>query len=72
MLIGTINDKHKQKLLVTLRDVKGTKMIDLRVHQTGQDGELIATPAGVSITADQAGQAIELLKEARRRVAGLS
>ena len=68
MLIGKINDRHKQKLLVTLRDVKGTKMIDFRVHQTGQDGELIATPAGVSITVDQAEQAIELLKEARRRI----
>ncbi len=71
MLIGKINDRHKQKLLVTLRDVKGTKMIDLRVHQTGEDGELIATPAGVSITADQAEQAIELLKEARKKIAGL-
>jgi hypothetical protein len=71
MLIGKINDKHKQKLLVTLRDVKGTKMIDFRVHQTGEDGELIATSAGVSITADQAEQAIELLKEARKRLAEL-
>jgi hypothetical protein len=71
MLIGKINDRHKQKLLVTLHDVKGTTMIDFRVHQTGQDGELVATPAGVSITADQAEQAIELLKEARRKIAGL-
>ncbi len=72
MLIGKINDRNKQKLLVTLRDVKGTKMIDFRVHQTGQDGEFIATPAGVSISADQAEQAIELLKEARRKIAELS
>ena len=69
-IIGKINDRHKQKLLVTLHDV-GCKMIDFRVHQTGQDGELIATPAGVSITADQAGQAIELLKEARRKISDL-
>lgn len=44
MLIGKINDKHKQKLLVTLKDVKGTKLIDFRVHQTGQDGELDRHP----------------------------
>lgn len=72
MLVGMINDRHKQKLLVTLRDVKGTKMIDFRVHQTSQDGEFVATPAGVSITADQAEQAIVLLKEARKRIAELS
>jgi len=72
MLIGKINDKNKQKLLVTLKEVKGTKMIDFRMHQTGQDGELIATPSGISITTDQAEQAIELLKEARRKLAELS
>ena len=69
MLIGKINDRNKQKLLVTIREVKGTKMIDLRVHQTGDDGELIATPAGVSLTFDQAERAIELLGEAKKRIA---
>ncbi len=71
MLIGKINDKRRQKLLITLKDVKGTKLIDFRVHQTGEDGELIATPAGVSITGEQAAEAIELLKEARRRLGEL-
>lgn len=68
MLIGKINDRNRQKLLVTIREVKGTKMIDLRVHQTGDDGELVATPAGVSLTSDQAERAIELLGEAKRRI----
>ena len=70
MLIGKINDGNRQKLLVTIREVKGTKMIDLRVHQTGDDGEMLATPAGVSLTFDQAGRAIELLGEAQKRIAG--
>jgi hypothetical protein len=69
MLIGKIDSKIRQKILVTIRSVKGTSMIDFRVHQTSEDGELIATPAGVSLTFDQAKQAIELLKEAKRRVA---
>jgi Transcriptional Coactivator p15 (PC4) len=68
MLIGKINDKKYQKLLVTLREVKGTKMIDFRIHHLGVDGELVATPAGVSLTVDQVGQAIELLGEAKKRV----
>ncbi len=38
------------------------------MHHLGVDGELLATQAGVSLTADQAGQAIELLVEARRRL----
>ncbi len=68
MLIGKINDNKHQKLLVTLRDVKGSKMIDLRIHQVGTDGEFVATPSGVSLTADQAAQAIELLIEAKKRL----
>ncbi|MBP1734196.1 MAG: Transcriptional Coactivator p15 [Deltaproteobacteria bacterium] len=68
MLIGKINDKKYQKLLVTVREVKGSKMIDFRIHHLSVDGELVATPAGVSLTIDQVGQAIELLGEAKKRV----
>ena len=68
MLIGKINDRNRQKLLVTIRNVKGIKMIDFRLHHTADDGELVGTPAGVSLTLDQAGQAIELLQEAKKRI----
>ncbi len=68
MLIGKINDRNRQKLLVTIRNVKGTNMIDFRLHHTADDGELVETPAGVSLTLDQAGQAIELLQEAKKRI----
>lgn len=68
MLIGKINDKKYQKLLVTVREVKGARMIDFRMHYLSADGEFVATPAGFSLTVDQTGQAIELLSEARRRL----
>ena len=66
MLIGKINDRNRQKLLVTIRDVKGAKMIDFRLHHTADDGQLVGTPAGVSLTLDQLEQAIELFQEAKR------
>jgi hypothetical protein len=68
MLIGKINDKKHQKLLVTLREVKGLTYIDFRVHSVGTDGEFLATPAGFSLTADQTSQAIELLTDAKKRL----
>jgi len=68
MLIGKINDRNRQKLLVTIRSVKGIKMIDFRLHHTADDGELVGTPAGVSLTLDQAEQAIGLLQEAKKRI----
>ena len=70
MLIGKIDVRPREKILVTIRDVKKTRMIDVRVHHTSEDGELVATPAGISLSQDQVDQAVELLKEAKARVAG--
>ncbi len=69
MLIGKIDVRSRQKILVTIRDVKNIKMIDVRVHNTGEDGEMVATPAGISLSGEQVDLAIELLKEAKLRVA---
>jgi len=69
MLIGKIDVRSRQKILVTIRDVKKIRMIDVRVHNTCEDGEMVATPAGISLSGEQVDQAIELLKEAKLRVA---
>lgn len=61
MLIGKINDKTRRKILVTVKKIKKVVMIDMRLHEISNDGEFIATPAGLSLTLDQARQAIELL-----------
>lgn len=61
MLIGKINDKARQKILVTVKKVKGAELIDLRVHSINDNGEFIETSAGVSLTLDQAKQAAQLL-----------
>lgn len=61
MLIGKINDKTRRKILVTVKKIKKVAMIDMRVHEISNDGEFIATPAGLSLTLDQAKQAVELL-----------
>jgi hypothetical protein len=68
MLIGKINDKNRQKILVTVTKVKGIPMLDLRVHHISEDGEFIATPAGVSLTLEQAKQAVELLIEGSEKL----
>jgi hypothetical protein len=68
MLIGKIDMRSRQKILVTIRDVKNIKMIDMRVHNTDDDGEMIATPAGISLSEAQVDKAIELLTEAKLKV----
>ena len=69
MLIGKLDMRRRQKILVTIREIKKIKMIDLRVYETSEDGEMVATPAGVSLSPDQVEQVIELLKEAKRKAA---
>ena len=69
MLIGKIDLRPREKILVTIKDVKKTTVIDVRVHHTGEDGEMVATPAGISLSESQIDQAVELLKEAKARVA---
>jgi hypothetical protein len=69
MLIGKIDLKSREKILVTIRDMKKARVIDMRVHHTSDDGEMVATPAGISLSEDQIDQAVELLKEAKARIA---
>jgi hypothetical protein len=67
MLIGKITYGNRERLMVTLLDVKGTKVIDFRVYNIQQDGELTATPAGLSLRTDQIDAVIELLQEAKKK-----
>ncbi len=69
MFIGKIDVRAREKILVTIKDVKKTRMIDVRVHHTVDGGEMVATPAGISLSEGQIDQAIELLKEAKTRFA---
>ena len=69
MLIGKLDVRTRQKILVTIREINKIRMIDVRVYQNSEDGEMVATPAGVSLSPDQVEQVIELLKEAKRKAA---
>ena len=55
--------------MVTIRDLKGTKVVDCRVYNILQDGELMATPAGVSFSLDQVEPVMDLLREAKKKAA---
>ena len=46
MLIGKINAKTRQKILVTIQDIKKVKMIDVRVYHTSEDGRVLAGKIG--------------------------
>lgn len=68
VLIGKIVKSSKQRLMVTIEDHKGSKIIDLRTYNIINDGELMPTPEGVSITPESIESVVGFLKEAQRRI----
>ena len=70
MLIGKINKSNRERLMVTVLESKGTKVVDLRVYSVMDDGELMPTPSGVSLSLEQVEPIMGFLKEAKKRVSG--
>jgi hypothetical protein len=72
MMIGKINRNAKgakERLMVTLEDVKGTQMVNLGIYKIINDGELSPTGENVTFTPDKIELVINLLREAQRKTA---
>jgi hypothetical protein len=68
MLIGKITRNGRQRLMVTIEDRKGLKVIDLRAYQVGTDGELMPTAEGIILAPETIESVIELLREAHKKI----
>ncbi|MDD3845200.1 MAG: hypothetical protein PHC90_02430 [Syntrophorhabdaceae bacterium] len=68
MLVGKLSTGVRERLVVEILDkFKGTRSIDCRIYKVLSDGELMATPDGVTISPDQVGSLVDLLKEAMKK-----
>lgn len=70
MLIGKLVKNSKERLMVTIAEHKGAKVVDLRIYNIINDGELSPTADGLMVGPEKIDALIELLREAQRRVAG--
>ncbi|OPY81729.1 MAG: Transcriptional Coactivator p15 (PC4) [Syntrophorhabdus sp. PtaU1.Bin153] len=70
MLIGKIATNTKHRLMVTIEDHKGTKVVDLRSYQIVNGGELVPTQDGISLNPEKVDAVIDLLRKAQKRIAG--
>jgi len=70
MLIGKITTNSKRRVMVTIEDQKGVKVVDLRSYQVINDGELMPTSEGISLAPEKVDAVIDLLREAQRKIAG--
>lgn len=68
MLVGKLSTGVRERLLVTILDkFKGTRSIDCRIYKVLTDGELMATPDGVTISPEQVESLVGLLREATKK-----
>lgn len=68
MLVGKLATGIRERLVVEVLDkFKGTRSIDCRIYKVITDGELMATTEGVTISPDQVGSLVELLREAMKK-----
>ena len=68
MLVGKLATGIRERLVVEVLDkFKGTRSIDCRIYKVSTDGELMATTEGVTISPDQVGSLVELLREAMKK-----
>ncbi len=68
VLVGKIARNSKHRIMVTIEDQKGAKIVDLRVYQIMNDGELSPTPEGISLLPENLNAVVELLKDAQRKL----
>jgi hypothetical protein len=68
-MIGKINRSTRERLMVTVEDVKGTQMVNLGVYKIINDGELSPTGENVTFAPDKIELVINLLREAQKKTA---
>jgi len=67
-LVGKIARNSKHRIMVTVEDQKGAKVVDLRVYQIINDGELSPTPEGILLQPENLNAVVELLKDAQKKL----
>jgi hypothetical protein len=67
-MIGKINRSMRERLMVTLEDVKGAQVINVGIYKIINDGELSPTSENISIPPDKVEQVISFLREAQKKV----
>ena len=71
MLIGKLMKNSKERVMVTITEHKGVKVIDLRIYNIINDGELVPTADGLILAPEKVEPLIDLLMEAQKKIAAL-
>jgi hypothetical protein len=68
MIIGEIQKMGTDRIIVTVKEFKGKTYIDVRNFFENDDGEMVPTKKGVSLTPENLDELIRLLGEAKKQL----
>ncbi|NLT21725.1 MAG: hypothetical protein GXX82_01615 [Syntrophorhabdus sp.] len=68
MIIGEIQKTGTDRIIVTVKEFKGKTYIDVRNFFENDDGEMVPTKKGVSLTPENLDELIRLLGEAKKQL----
>lgn len=68
MIIGEIQKTGTDKIIVTVKEFKGKTYIDVRNFFENDEGEMVPTKKGVSLTPENLDELIRLLGEAKKQL----
>ncbi|NIA67597.1 hypothetical protein HBA54_03240 [Pelagibius litoralis] len=63
--IGAIGKNKREELLVTIGEIHGHRVVDVRIRFENDEGEMIATKKGVNLRIEALPGLIELLEDAQ-------
>lgn len=68
MIIGEIQKTGTDRIIVTVKEFKGKTYVDVRNFFENDEGEMVPTKKGVSLTPENLDELIRILGEARKRL----
>ncbi len=70
MVVGEIQKTGTDKIIVTIKEFKGKTYVDVRNFFENDEGEMIPTKKGVSLTPENLDELINILTEAKKQLSG--
>jgi hypothetical protein len=68
MIIGEIQKTGTDRIIITVKEFKGKTYIDVRNFFENDEGEMVPTKKGVSLTPENLDELIRLLGEAKKQL----
>jgi len=68
MEIGQIEKNGLNKIIVEIKEFKGSRFVDVRVHFLADDGKFKPSKKGITLSLENIDKVLDLLMKARKKL----